>query len=125
MKIFEDSIKTCRENYNRLVEFLAQKGIVGEKANQDARFLLPIATETKIVITMNARELLHFFRVRCCNRTQWELRNLACRMLEMVREKIPCVFAKAGAKCENLGYCPEGVKFSCGKYPVYTDRKEV
>ena len=124
LKIFEDSIKVCQRSYNQLIEFLAQKGVVGEQANQDARFLLPMATETKIVVTMNCRELLHFFRIRCCNRTQWELRNLANKMLEIVRGKIPCVFAKAGAKCESLGYCPEGEKFSCGKYPTYSKIKD-
>ncbi|MCK5534146.1 FAD-dependent thymidylate synthase [bacterium] len=118
LKIFEKSIHTCQEDYKRLIELFEAKGIIKEQANQDARFLLPMAVETKIVITMNCRELLHFFKVRCCNRTQWELRNLANRMLKITKEKVPCVFERAGAKCESLGYCPEGEKFNCGKYPL-------
>ncbi len=118
LKIFENSICDCQEGYKRLIELFKAKGIVKEQANQDARFLLPMAVETKIVVTMNCRELIHFFKARCCNRTQWELRNLANKMLKITKEKIPCVFSLAGAKCESLGYCPEGEKFHCGKYPL-------
>lgn len=71
---------------------------------------------------MNARELLHFFRVRCCSRSQWEIRGLAYKMLKICQENLPSVFENAGAKCVFLGYCPEGEKFSCGKYPL---KKEV
>lgn len=94
------------------------KGVKGEVANQDARFLLPQAVETKIVVTMNCRELLHFFKERCCSRAQWEIRALAGRMLKLCRQKLPAVFHDAGAKCVALGYCPEGKRFTCGKYPL-------
>ncbi len=80
---------------------------------EDARYLLPQAVETKIVVTMNARELLHFFEVRCCNRAQWEIKELALKMLEEVKKVAPLIFADAGPAC-NRGPCPEG-KFSCGK----------
>ena len=52
----------------------------GEKSNEDARFILPNACETKMVVTMNARELMHFFELRCCNRAQWEIREVAWMM---------------------------------------------
>lgn len=92
-----------------------RKGIRGEMANQDARFILPEAAETKIVVTMNCRELLHFFSVRCCNRAQWEIRRLANEMLRICREALPSIFGKeAGAKCERLGYCPEGTATRAG-----------
>ncbi|MCK4905203.1 FAD-dependent thymidylate synthase [bacterium] len=106
-----------QQSYHRILRKLEENGIVGEKANQDVRFILPQAVETKIVVTMNCRELLHFFKQRCCVRAQWEIRNLANKMLEMCRSHLPAVFSHAGAKCESLGYCPEGEKFTCGKYP--------
>lgn len=81
---------------------------------EDARYVLPNACETKIVCTFNARSLLNFFTHRCCTRAQWEIRELANRMLEEVRGVAPCLFAKAGPSCEVQGYCPEG-KMSCGK----------
>ncbi|MFA5844908.1 MAG: FAD-dependent thymidylate synthase [Coriobacteriia bacterium] len=83
---------------------------------EDARYVLPNATETKIVVTMNVRELLHFFELRCCNRAQWEIRELATRMLEIAAETAPYVFHDAGAACRR-GPCPEG-KMTCGDpYP--------
>ncbi|MCL2598530.1 MAG: FAD-dependent thymidylate synthase [Firmicutes bacterium] len=84
----------------------------GEKSNEDARFVLPNATETKFVITMNARELLHFFKLRTCERAQWEIRELAWSMLALVLKVAPNLFAKAGPGCCNTG-CKEGKK-ACG-----------
>ncbi len=113
---FERVIAEIRRGYRRIMARFAERGISGEEAKQDARFLLPQAAETKIVVTMNCRELLHFFSQRCCQRAQWEIRELAWRMLEICRQRLPVVFEKAGPKCEALGYCPEG-EFSCGRYP--------
>ena len=114
---FERVIEEIRRGYKRLLQGLKERGIKGEEAQQDARFLLPQATETKIVVTMNCRELLHFFSQRCCQRAQWEIRTLAERMLKICQERLPVVFEGAGAKCQILGYCPEG-RFSCGRYPT-------
>ena len=83
-----------------------------KKAIEDARFILPNACETKMVMTMNARELLHFFIERCCNRAQWEIREVANQMLDSCLEVAPHVFAKAGPSCA-FGKCKEG-KMSCG-----------
>jgi len=117
--MFEATMEDTREKYLRIVRALNRKGIKGELANQDARFILPEAAETKIVVTMNCRELLHFFSVRCCNRAQWEIRRLANEMLRICREEVPSIFGReAGAKCERLGYCPEGARYTCGKYPL-------
>jgi len=85
----------------------------GEKGNEDARFVLPNAAETKFIMTMNARELLHFFRLRCCNRAQWEIRALAWEMLRLVQEVAPALFVTAGPACV-AGACSEG-KMNCGK----------
>lgn len=84
-----------------------------ESSNEDARFVLPNAAETKMIVTMNARELMHFFNLRCCNRAQWEIREVAWQMLSKVLIVAPNVFAKCGPSCV-AGICPEG-KMTCGK----------
>lgn len=80
---------------------------------EDARFVLPNACETKIVVTMNARELLHFYNQRCCNRAQWEIRELATEMLKACRKVAPILFKNGGPRCVE-GPCPEGT-MTCGQ----------
>jgi len=111
--IFLEAMGKAHEYYCRLLQKLEEKGYKGELARQDARFVLPNAAETKIIITMNARELLHFFRVRCCNRAQWEIRQLAIEMLKIVKKIAPSLFIDAGPACVS-GKCSEG-NFSCGE----------
>ena len=107
-KVFDDAIQAAMDAYQKLLSL----GVPAE----DARYLLPNAAETKIVVTMNVRELLHFFELRACNRAQWEIRDLAHRMLELVRPTAPYIFQDAGAACVRGG-CPEG-KMTCGNpYP--------
>jgi thymidylate synthase (FAD) len=81
---------------------------------EDARFILPNAATTKILVTMNGRELLHFFALRCCRRAQWEIQLLAKEMLKLVRPLAPILFAKAGPGCV-AGVCPEGA-MTCGAH---------
>lgn len=102
--LFDEAIEFAKDAYVKLLDM----GIPAE----DARYLLPNAAETKIVVTMNVRELLHFFELRCCNRAQWEICDLAHKMLELVLPTAPFVFADAGASCVR-GTCPEG-KMTCG-----------
>ena len=83
----------------------------GEDGNEDARFVLPNACATCLLVTMNARELRHFFSLRCCSRAQWEIRHLARQMLALCQEVAPVLFADAGPGCVR-GHCPEGEK-SC------------
>lgn len=97
----------CRESF-ALYRELCEAGVRAE----DARYLLPGATETKIIVTMNGRELRHFFRLRCCERAQWEIRRLAERMLALVKEVAPLLFEGVGPSCIS-GPCPEG-KLTCG-----------
>lgn len=85
-----------------------------EEANQDARFVLPNATCTMLTCTMNARELLHFFELRTCNRAQWEIREMADRMLMECQIVAPELFKRAGCACMHGKPCPEG-KRSCGQ----------
>lgn len=82
---------------------------------EDARYLQPQSLQTKIVVTMNARALLHFLELRCCKRAQWEIQEMATLMLTEVRKVAPIIFAKAGASCVTSGICWEG-KMSCGMY---------
>ncbi|MEE0518843.1 FAD-dependent thymidylate synthase [Slackia sp.] len=106
--LFDEAVDAAVEAYQKLLD----AGVPAE----DARYLLPNAAETKIVVTMNVRELLHFFELRCCNRAQWEIRELAHKMLELVRPTAPYVFMDAGPSCVR-GVCSEG-KMTCGNpYP--------
>lgn len=111
-KLFLDSMKQAQETYTALVQGLNEAGLKGEAANQDARFVLPNAAETKIIVTMNARELLHFFHQRCCNRAQWEIRTMAEEMLKLAKKVAPTIFKFAGPGC-LIGPCPEG-EYTCG-----------
>ena len=103
----------AREAYDQLVELGLAEGRSRESVQEDARFVLPNAAETKIVVTMNARELRHFFAVRCCNRAQWEIRALAWEMRGQVKILAPALFHKSGPGC-LYGTCPEG-KMTCGR----------
>lgn len=86
---------------------------IGADKREDARFVLPNASETRMVVTMNARELLHFFKLRCCERAQWEIRALAWTMLGQAIHLAPLLFSSAGASCVASG-CSEGA-MTCGK----------
>ncbi len=85
----------------------------GEGGNEDARFVLPGACETRMMVTMNVRELRHFFALRMCSRAQWEIRALATEMHRLCMEVATALFADAGPGCLR-GACPEGEK-SCGR----------
>lgn len=103
-----------------LKDFLAEgieekeaRKMAEKKANEDARFVLPNSCDTRIIMTMNVRSLHNFFSLRCCRRAQWEIRELACEMLKLVRKVAPLLFAKAGPGCIR-GKCSEG-SYSCKK----------
>lgn len=91
----------------------AARAKASKQANEDARFVLPNACETKMVMTMNCRSLQNFFNLRCCNRAQWEIRAVADEMLRLVLPVAPHIFASAGPRCLT-GPCPEG-RMCCGK----------
>ncbi len=104
---FERCMKDLQGLYNDLTD---NYGIPAE----DARYVLPNATETKILCTFNARSLYNFFSLRCCSRAQWEIRTLAWKMLAECRKVAPVLFEKAGPLCESQGICREGA-MSCGR----------
>ena len=112
-QVFVRAMGQAREAYDQLVELGLAEGRSRESVQEDARFVLPNAAETKIVVTMNARELRHFFAVRCCNRAQWEIRALAWELRGLVTRLAPALFFKSGPGC-LYGTCPEG-KMTCGK----------
>jgi len=114
---FSRCMEDLRHTYLRLKGLLETAGRK-DKAAEDARFVMPQAAETRIVFSMNCRALLNFFEQRCCHRAQWEIRRLAEACLGLCREALPVIFRQAGARCQRLGYCPEGKKFSCGRYPA-------
>lgn len=117
LQAFEQCMADIQGCYNTLKDSLEKAGR-GSKAAEDARFVLPNAAETRIVFTMNCRSLLHFFEQRCCTRAQWEIRHMAEACLALCKRELPCIFSNAGAVCERLKYCPEGEKFTCGRYPL-------
>ncbi|MGB9811974.1 MAG: FAD-dependent thymidylate synthase, partial [Dictyoglomus turgidum] len=99
LNVYRDLIERAFDAYEELVKLGVPK--------EDARYLLPQAIESKIIVTMNARELMHFFTLRTCNSAQWEIRELAWKMLELVRNVAPTIFSDAGPPCFR-GPCPEG-----------------
>lgn len=113
--LFDETVKNLQKTY----ETLLRMGIPQE----DARFVLPNATPTNIVVTMNARELLHFFALRCCTRTQWELQEAAWDMLALVKKVAPIIFSRGGPSCVQKDDCPEG-DLSCGKKREMRERAE-
>lgn len=128
-EIFLQAMEADTAAYNQLTDILKEKHKqayldLGEdektanrkaekQAIEDARFVLPNAAETKMVVTMNARSLYNFFKHRLCNRAQWEIRALASEMLKEVLKVAPNLFKKAGPPC-TYGPCTEG-KMTCGK----------
>ncbi len=129
-EIYQKSMQSAVDDYMKITDILENKYIkeftesgMGEKnakskaekkAIEDARFVLPNACETKMVVTMNARSLMNFFKLRCCNRAQWEIRAVADEMLRICSEVAPMLFKNAGPSCVSCGSCSEG-KMSCGK----------
>jgi thymidylate synthase (FAD) len=99
-KVFDEALETISEAYLRLLKLTIPK--------EDARFILPNAAKTNIIVTMNARELRHFFNLRCCARTQWEIREVATEMLKQAKKAAPALFENSGPSCVELGHCPEG-----------------
>nr|WP_072537490.1 FAD-dependent thymidylate synthase [Anaerococcus mediterraneensis] len=128
-KIFVEAMEKDQEAYDKLTDILTNKhleklidqgydeksakNMATKMAIEDARYVFPNACETKIVFTMNARNLLHFFSLRSCNRAQWEIRAMSDEMIKLVKNIYPNLFANAGPSCID-GPCPEG-KMTCGK----------
>ena len=128
-KLFLEAMEDDLRKYNQISEILFKKhydamikdgmsekkakSAAEKKAIEDARYILPNACETKMIATFNARSLLNFFNHRCCERAQWEIRDMATKMLLLVREVSPTIFKLAGPPC-LCGKCPEGA-MSCGK----------
>ena len=112
--------KTISEKYYNTMEMcfaLYEEMISFGISKEDARYILPSSVCTNINMTMNCRELLHFLELRCCERAQWEIRELANKILEICKEKSPIIFNKAGASCVRCGECREGT-MSCGKINI-------
>jgi len=114
-KEYEELIKQSHLLYQKMIEDGIEK--------EDARYILPNATSTQLIVSMNAHALIDFFAVRICQRSQWEIRELAESMLEEVRKVAPTIFRNAGAFCDFYGYCPENDK-SCGRAATIEELKE-
>lgn len=126
---FNSQMNSAISSYNKLADILKEKHFntfvsegfdekdakrkAQKKAIEDARFVLPNACDTKMIMTMNARSLLNFFKLRCCSRAQWEIKALADQMLRLCSQVAPTIFKNAGPSCLR-GKCAEG-KMTCGK----------
>jgi len=129
LALFEQAMDSALQSYKAIADILRsghQRALMdagaeekeavrkaSKMAIEDARFVLPNACDTNMVVTMNARSLLNFFRHRCCNRAQWEIHAVADQMLRLTRGVAPTLFSWAGPPCLR-GSCPEG-KMTCGK----------
>lgn len=136
LSVYEQAMAQMQQAYDTLADLLEEKHVAAliaggqseeasrraarKTAIEDARFVLPNACETKIIVTMNARSLINFFHHRCCNRAQWEIRDVAQEMLRLCREVAPSLFAHAGPSCLN-GPCPEG-SMTCGRIKEMRER---
>lgn len=115
---YRQQMETIESWYTEWQKFLG----TGERSNEDARFILPNACETRIMVTMNVRELRHFFSLRMCNRAQWEIRKMAEEMFRLCFETAPALFINAGPACLR-GKCPEGEK-SCGQALTIREKRD-
>ncbi len=113
-KKFEEKVDELFQLYQDMID----NGIPKE----DARYILPNATTTQLIVSMNAHALIDFFAARCCVRAQWEIRELACKMLKEVKRVAPSLFENAGAYCDFYGYCPE--EKTCGRKPTLKELEE-
>jgi thymidylate synthase (FAD) len=107
-KAYDETMKNIWKEYNKLLDLKIPM--------EDSRYVLPNATCTNIIVTMNARSLLNFFELRCCQHAQWEIRKLANMMLKEVKKVAPVIFKNAGPTCKSKGICPENKK-DCPLYP--------
>jgi thymidylate synthase (FAD) len=107
---FIATLMKLQDTYNTLIDL--------DIPAEDARFIIPNAAKSRIIVTMNCVALLHFFGLRSCTLAQWEIKKLSDKMLSICKEKLPIVFKNAGSRCISLGYCPESKDRCCGKYPT-------
>jgi len=112
--VMDEAFEAARAAYARLLAMGIPK--------EDARYVLPVGTMSRIVATFNARSLYNVFALRCCERAQWEIRGVAREMLALVRGVAPRLFARAGPSCETEGICREG-EFTCGRLARIQARK--
>ena len=131
LKIYDEMMRRDAEAYEAISDILKEKYIqeyteqgltkksaaskAEKRAIEDARFVLPNACTTNMVMTMNVRELRHLFMVRCCNRAQWEIHAVCDEILKLVYKVAPTLFEASGPSCVATGKCPEG-KMTCGKF---------
>lgn len=100
----------CFEKSYALYKDLEAEGIMKE----DLAYLMLCGNTVDVQTTMNGRELFHFFKLRRCNRAQWEIRDYANALWEALMVEDNHLFRYAGPDCVTKGKCPEGA-MSCGE----------
>ena len=124
LKLYNNTMSYIKDNYRNIVEILNNKGIKGEKANQSARGILPMNTNTKLVVAFTLEALINFMEKRLCVRAEEHIRKLAKIMKEETLKILPELEDKLVAACESNLWCSEG-KMSCGKYRTKEELKKV
>ena len=93
-----------------------REGYTKEQNRELAKMMMPLSITTDLVVSGNFQALYEFLQLRICKRAEWEIREMACEMAEILKDQMPVIFAGLGCKGDDLGYCPEGFG-ACGKYP--------
>ncbi len=122
-QLYKEFMSHAMKTYNKLLKRLENMGFNNETADKNAHYVMPNAVQTRIMVTMNARELLHFFHQRCCNRSDWEIHSLADEMLRQCKKVAPTIFTLAGPGC-LIGSCPEG-DLTCGTIKEVRKKYEI
>lgn len=122
--IYENTMEVIKHDYAEIVRILNEKGIKGEKANQSARGILPMNTNTKLIMAFTLEALMNFMEKRLCVRAEEHIRKLAKLMRDEVLNILPELADKLVPACESNLWCPEG-KMCCGKYPTKDQLKEI
>ena len=112
-ELYTNAFSETEKLYNELRD-------MGE-SKENLVYVLLSGNTLDLTITMNARELLLFLKLRTCERAQWEIRDYAYLMLKMLRESAPDIFRRYGPSCFVTGVCPEG-RLSCGKISEIKNR---
>ena len=118
-----EHMKATVDFYNNIQEFVLAKTGKAERANEQARYVLPMATEGSVCIAFTPEALIHYCNLRLCIRTEDAHRQLAQAIKKAVVDIIPELKDKLVPQCEYLMWCPEGK--GCGRYPNKKELKEI
>ena len=109
--------------YEQIQSYVQYKTKNSERANEQARYVLPMATNSAFSIAFTPEALIHYCNTRLCVRTEDKHRELAQALKEATIQILPELTEYLVPNCKNLLWCPE--KKSCGAYPTKAKLKEL